>query len=244
MNPNLSKYYKKETNMSTELITKTDEILSLTEIPDRSTFFQLKNFVLGKEPTIHGQIWACIRNISDRREQIDTLELEIENSEDELRLLDIQIERIKMENSINAPVLFEEEKKIRVRKSERQKTALLKNTDKLKKKIKYILEELQYLTSAYDTLVDVAGDVKDLDDPDVQRNYWNEKLTEELNLTFLLKRPVSTELVHTILALDDDMPIKSQMMQILQRVQAQMVTDRDRQLSEKSEVAKVEVKKA
>jgi len=230
--------------MSTELIAKTDEILAGIEIPDRSTFFQLKNFVLGKEPTIHGQIWACIRNIDDRREQIDTLELEIENAEDDVKLLDIQVARIKAEEMTPLPVCWEEERGLRIRKVERQKTALLKNTEKLKKKIKYILEELQYLTSAYDTLVEVAGGVKDLDDPDVQRNYWNEKLTEELNLTFLLKRPVSTELVHTILALDDDMPIKNQMMQILQRVQAQMVTERDRQLAEKSEVAKVEVKKA
>lgn len=238
--------------MSTDLIEKSDKILQTVEIPDRSTFFQLKNFVLGKEPTIHGQIWACIRNISDRREQIDTLELEIENSEDDVKLLDINILRIKDEkpgllqispNVMQKDAFWEQEKDIRLRKVERQKTSLVRNIEKLKKKVKYIFEELQYLTSAYDALVEVSGGVKNLDDPDVQRNYWNEKLTEELNLTFLLKRPVSTELVHTILALDDDMPIKQQMVQILQKVQSQMIVERDQQKALNSEVAKVEVTK-
>lgn len=234
--------------MSTELIEQADAILNEVEIPDRSTFFQLKNFVLGKEPTIHGQIWACIRNIDDRRNQIDTLELEIDQAEDDLKLLDIQVERIREVPIFTAdqkkPLKWEEEKELQIRKIERQKDALVKNTDKLKKKIKYVLEELQYLVKALETLKEAAGGIKPLDDPEVQRNYWNEKLTEELNLTFLLKRPVSTELVHTILALDDDMPIKNQMMQILQKVQAQMVHERDRQLAEQSQVANVEVTKA
>lgn len=228
--------------MSTELIAKIDKILEEVEIPDRSTFFQLKNFVLGKEPTIHGQIWACIRNIDDRRDQIESLGLEIENSEDDVRLLNISI--IRMQNEKNLDISgWEEEKEIRIRKVNRQKSSLITNIEKLKKKIKYILEELQYLTSAYDALVEVAGGVKKLDDPEVQRNYWNEKLTEELNLTFLLKKPVSTELVHTILALDDDMPIKTQMVQILHQVQTQMIAERDKQKAEKSQVAKVEVTK-
>jgi hypothetical protein len=228
--------------MSTELIAKIDEILKEVEIPDRSTFFQLKNFVLGKEPTIHGQIWACIRNIDDRRDQIESLGLEIENSEDDVRLLNISITRMQNEKNLDISG-WEEEKEIRIRKVNRQKTSLITNIEKLKKKVKYILEELQYLTSAYDALVEVAGGVKKLDDPEVQRNYWNEKLTEELNLTFLLKKPVSSELVHTILALDDDMPIKKQMVQILHQVQTQMIAERDKQKAEKSQVAKVEVTK-
>jgi len=221
--------------MSLELIQRTDDILKSLEIPDRSTFFQLKNFVLGKEPTVHGQIWATIRNLQDRRDAIDSLELQIEDSEDNIELLDIDIDNWKQTGKHS---LTERQVEIEIRKRERQKKSLTINTNKLKNKIRYIMEEINYLVGAFEVLVKAAGGVKPLDDPELQRNYWNEKLTEELNLCFLLKKQVNTDLVQTILALDNDMPVKKQMLQILQKVQTQMIEERDRQLTEASVGAK------
>lgn len=229
--------------MSTELIEKVDSVLSNIEIPDRSTFFQLKHFVIGKEPTAHGQIWACIRNIQEKRDNIDALELQIDDSQDNIELLDIRKQRILAEiDKITAddPLMLEQELKIQIRKIERERMSVENNMNNLKLKIKYILEELQYLTSAFEKLTEIAGGVKPLDDPEVQRNYWNEKLTEEINLCLLLKRPLSTEMIHNVLSLDDEMPVKKQVLQILNQVQQQMMAHTQSLLKE---TAKVEVEK-
>lgn len=230
--------------MSVQLIERSDEILKGVDIPDRSTFFQLKNFVLGKEPTAHGQLWAVIRNLQDRRSNIDLLEMQIDESEDNLALLNIKVERFQNLSSKTEDELTKREFEIEIRKIERQKVGLTNNTQKLKDKIRYILEEINYLVGAYETLVKATGGLKPWDDAELQRNYWNQKFTEELNLCFLLKKPVNTDLVQSIMALDDDMPVKQQMIQILQRVQSQMIEDRDRQLSARAvATAKIEHKK-
>lgn len=197
--------------MSMQIIEESDLILEKYPTPDRATFFQLKHFVIGKEPTVQSQIWACIRNIEDRRSQIDVLELEIDNAEDDLKLLDIQIEKLEKVSEL--------ESEIHCRKLNRQKQALSKNTEKLKNKIKYVLEELQYFLRAFKHLTEISGGVKDWDDIQMQKEYWNGKLREELNLSLLLNKPVSNELVQTILSLDDDMPVKKEMVTILENVQ-------------------------
>ena len=206
--------------MSPDLIAKVEKTLSKVEIPDRSTFFQLKNFVLGSEPTGQGQLWACVRNIKDRRDQIESLDLEIENSDDDLELLKIDVKR--MEGLFTEVDYWDEEKTIRVRKLKRQIKGLEKEQEKLRDKRKYILQELDYLVVAYETLEKALGGIKPLDDPEVQKEYWNEKLTQELNLRFMLKNPVGTELVATILSLDDDMRVKQDVIKILQNVQSEM----------------------
>lgn len=219
--------------MSTQLIEKADGILSKIEIPDRSTFFQLKNFVVGKEPTIHGQIWATARNLQDRRQSLEMLELQIADGEDALALLDIQAQRLDTQLTIDA--LAKQEQEIEKRRLQRQKDSVVKNNDKLKLKMKYLLEEVGYFVQAFETLTAAAGGFKSFDDPEALRNFWNEKLTEELNLCLLLKRPVNTELVQVIMSLEDEMPIKKQMVQILQKVQSEMIEERDRQLSLKAQ---------
>lgn len=209
-----------------EIINKADVILKSYEIPDRSTYFQLKNFILGSEPTLHAQVVSCIRNIQDRREQIDDLYLQIEDSEDEIKLIDIQIERIEREEQSVAIYKWEEQKLIEVRKIKRKKTSIEKNNLKLRNKIKYILEEIQYLNMSYDKLMEKLVELKPLDDYEVQIDYWNQKLTEEVNLSFMLNKPISTELVRTILSLDDDMGVKKQVVAMLYKAQQKMIETR------------------
>lgn len=210
------------------IIEKADSILKNYEIPDRSTYFQLKNFVLGTEPNSHAQAVSCIRNIQDRRDQIDDLYSQIEESEDDILLINIQIERIKKENSLNVSD-WEKEKEIQIRKLERKRKSIEKNNFKLIKKVKYILEEIQYLNIAYDKLIEFIGELKPLDDEVVQNDYWNQKLTEEVNLSFMLNKPISTELVRTILSLDDNMDVKKQVVAVLHNAQKKMLENKNKE---------------
>ena len=84
--------------MSRELIKKADEIISKTRMPDRHSFFQLEKFLIGKECTCQAQLWQITREISTRREAIESLDTQIDETQDSLELIDISIERLKTIN--------------------------------------------------------------------------------------------------------------------------------------------------
>lgn len=233
--------------MSSELVLKkVDTILANCEIPDRHTFFQLKNFIIGKEYTVQGQLWQVVREIKSRKDSLDALDLQIANAEDDLDLIDIRKECIdndRLTFSMHSDTVSQiriRECEIHKRKLEREKQALQKNIDSLKAKSKYILEEVAYLVNAFDTLSQVQP-MKPLDDVASQKQYWNEKLATHLNLKLLLKNPLDSEFVNTILALDDDSPVKQYMVGMLDKVQKHMIEERDRQraLASEAETARL-----
>lgn len=211
--------------MSEDIIAKSEAILKANAVPDRSSYFQLKNFVIGKESTLDGQAWTCIRNIQERQESLQALELEIENGLDNVELLDIRLE--KLGRLVTDDELERREVEIEKRKMARERKALVVNIDKLRDKIKYILEELQYFVMTFEALKHVKGAIKSFDDVEAQVEYWNAKLTEELNLNLILKRPVSTEFAKTVLALEDRVPIKKSFLQILEKMQRQTLSEKE-----------------
>lgn len=216
-----------------DILQKVDSILGSVEIPERHTFFQLKNFVIGKEYTVQGQLWQIIRELRSRRDSIESLELQLEDSEDNLELIDIGIEAYKTPDFLGVDStrieLQMREINVHVRKKEREKRSLLKAMEKIKSKIKYLTEESQYLIGAFVTLSKVQ-EVKPLDDITAQKEYWNEKLSEELNLRLLLKTHIDTDFVRTILSLDEDSPVKQSMLAILKKIQQNSIEERNRQL--------------
>lgn len=217
--------------MSSELLQKVNAILQETEIPERHTFFQIKNFIIGKEYTVQGQLWQVVRELKARKESLDALELQIADGEDNVALIDIEIEDLNSELEIHSDhkaLLRIRRREIQTRKLEREKTALLKNVESLKSKVKYLMEEVTYLVGAFETLSRVEP-IKALDDVGAQKQYWNEKLATHLNLKLLLKNPLDADFVNTILALDDDAPVKQHMLGMLDRVQKLMIEERDRQ---------------
>lgn len=223
--------------MSTDLMTRAEEIMAKSFVPDRATYFQMKNFILGKEPTAQGQIWATIRAIEGKREEIDCLQDGIADQEDNIGMAEVHLDRIRSNQGGND--WEKREQVICLRKSERNLASLRKNLEKLKKKLGFVFDELKYYVAAYDALVGVVGEPRPMDDLEAQHNYWNQKLTEELNLSFLLKRPVSIDFVQTVLALDDSMPIKQQVLQILQNIQIQAVRQQQQLTEKAAQIAQV-----
>ena len=215
-----------------DILEKVDSILGSVELPERHTFFQLKNFVIGKEYTVQGQLWQIVRELRSRRDSVESLQLQLEDSEDNLELIDIGIESYKEPDGFgfDSPrtALRIREMKVLIRKKEREKRSLLKAMEKLKSKIKYLTEEIQYLVGAFVTLSKVQ-EAKPLDDITAQKEYWNEKLSEELNLRLLLKTHIDTDFVRTILSLDEDAPVKQSMLAILKKIQQNSIEERNRQ---------------
>lgn len=205
---------------------KVDTILEKIEIPERHTFFQLKNFIVGKECTVQGQLWQIIRELKARKESIESLELQIEDAEDELELIDIRIERIQNDNKSTTDCFILRENAIIRKKTDRDRRRLIASIEKIKVKIKYLMEEINFFVGAYETLAKVQT-VKPVDDIPSQKEYWNEKLYEELNLRLLLKNTLDANLVQTILSLDDDAPVKNHVIGMLKEVQQKAIEHRD-----------------
>jgi hypothetical protein len=60
-----------------------------------------------------------------------------------------------------------------------------------------------------------------------QAEYWNEKLTEEVNLRILTRRPLEIDLVKTALALNNNAPIKQAVLGMLQREQNRIIQEKN-----------------
>lgn len=233
-----------EANMSTELIEKVETILNKVDLPDRHTFFQLEKFVIGKEPTAQAQLWQIVREMQARLETVDSYRKQLEDAEDTLELFDIRIERqnrvLRSEANIKNEYtdLNLQEYEINIRKLQRDKDSLVLSARKVNKKLRCVLEELAFLNSAYEKIVENYGEVKPLDDDESQRELWNEKLLEEFNLRVILQRPLEPEFVRTVLCLGDDASVKQHVVKMIENIQKKMLAQaKPPQIETKAKVA-------
>jgi hypothetical protein len=201
------------------------EILN-NSIPQRHSFFQLRYFVIGKEPTNQAKMWQCLRELESRKDSIESLSLEYEEQKDVLELLDIEENMLKLTKldgqNEEIKLLKEKELKIKIKKIKRQKKAIKSNIIQLLSKKKYIEEEIDFFLEMFKAIEKVEK-LRPLDDVEAQKNYWSEKLTQKLNLKMLSGGQIESDLIETIVALPDDMNIKKQMIKTLAFRQEQIV---------------------
>jgi len=218
--------------MSIELTERVEEILKKAEMPNRHTFYQLQKFVIGKEPTGQAQLWQIVRELEARLETVHSYRKDLADSEDNLELFDLKIERLDREIHFFATISKEDnptidldikEREINIRKLQREKELLAKAAQKVHKKLQSVLEEMHFLVQAFDAIVDQIGEMKPVDDEAAQREMWNEKLLEEFNLRILLQRPLDPELVKTVMCLHDEAPVKQHLTKVLEARQRQMI---------------------
>ena len=218
--------------MSTQdLYQEIDKIIE-KEVVNRHSLFQLKYFVVLKEPTTQARLHTCLRELESRREAMKAGELETEELQDNKALLALEIKRWEREvepgefglEDKNAD-LREEERKIQIRKLERKERSINKTIKSLEKKMLEAGEEASFFADAYQTLVEVEP-LKPFDDPTAQLEFWNEKLSQEVQLRVLLRKPLDLEMIKTILCLDDQMPIKQETVKMLEKVQTKAMEKR------------------
>lgn len=205
-----------------------DKILACGTV-NRHSFFQLQHFIVNKNPTTQSKLWQIVRELENRRDTLDQLSLEIQETEDNIELCRIDLERLEApENWSNWSVehlsekeqkLINKEKDVKIRKATRRQFALEKSLEKLRRRLGEHLEECKFFLKAFDALQKIEP-LKPFDDPTAQREYWNEKLTEEFNLAIAFRLPISVELIKTILSLNDESPIKRQLVNIVRKLQS------------------------
>jgi len=224
-----------------------DEIIE-KEVVNRHSLFQLKYFVVLKEPTTQARLHICLRELASRRESMKAAELEIEELQDNKALLALEIEGWRRQSDPSGKFgiedenadLKEEERKIQIRKLERKERSINKTIGSLEKKLREAGEEANFFAEAYQTLEKVEP-LKPFDDPHAQIEFWNEKLSQEVQLRLLLRKPLDLEMIKTILCLDDQMPIKQETVKMLELVQTKAT--KERQLAEKEPKTETEQEK-
>lgn len=202
----------------TDQIKETINAILSNEVLERHSLFQLQCFILAKEPTIQGKLHQCLREIKSRKLSLDALELEIEEQRDNLELIDLDLVTLQ-----NTEFTDEKRKSLKIKAIERQRRSLENNINELLQKEKGITEEVQFFCSAFDQLSRVEK-VKPWDDPQVQKEYWSEKLRFEVNTRLLLRQLPDIELMKTVLCLHDDSPVKKAVVDMLKKTNEQVAT--------------------
>lgn len=182
------------------------EILK-NNVVDRHSYFQLKYFVIGKEPTTQSKMWQCLRELKTRLESLEAIDMEIDEGKDNLELININVEKMKQKEQTI-------ERQIRLRKLNRRKVLSENNLKKLEEKKVFLQEESKFFLEAFKSL-EKNEKLKPFDDLDSQKEYWGEKLLQKINLKILMQAPIDTELMETVLALPDDIPIKERSLKSL-----------------------------
>lgn len=190
------------------------------EVMERHSLYQLQCFNLAKEHTIQGKLQQCLREIKARKQSLDALSLEIEEQKDKIELIDLDISDIQAGIGQQSTTTSDKRKIIKIRSLERQRTSISNSLKDLEKKEIDILIELQFFCSAFDQL-NKREKLKPWDDPEVQKEYWSEKLRFEVNSRLLLRQLPDIELLKTILCLHEDSPIKKAMLDMLKKTNEQ-----------------------
>jgi hypothetical protein len=207
--------------MSTEIWSEVSDVLK-QDIVDRPSFFQFKHFVVGKEATIQGKMWQCLRELRSRKSWVENHLSEIAETKDRIELLNIEREKnalllaelMKTERQINLRQLAQKETEVKGRQIDRKISSLNEQIYALETKIKDYESEAAFFLSEFRQLEEVEP-LRELDDIDAQKEYWTTKLFQEINLKMLLQQPIDLEVIKTVLCLNDDSPLKQQVLRML-----------------------------
>lgn len=208
--------------MNNLIIEKIDNLTN-HNIVSRHSYFQLKYFLIGKEPTNQAKMWQCLRELQSRRDGLESLSLQIEEEKDKFELQEINLLKLnKLKNKENTDDLLKREIEIKERKTNRSITSIKNTVKALEEKKKFIEEECEFFIQTFKNIEKIEP-LKHFDDLESQKEYWGTKLLEKINLKILLENHIDTELVETVLSLPDDIPIKQQVLSKLNNLQSNIL---------------------
>ena|ERR1022692_129025 len=202
-----------------------DKILQ-NEVVERHTYYQLKFFVVGSEPTNQSKMQCCLRELKTRRLSLENIQQEVEDLKDKTTILQMELEKVSIESATDERGIdlmeiddierFEKEREIEIRGLKRRIRANERQVSELGKKFKYITEECQFFVTAF-RQVEEEEELKPWDSLEVQKEYWDAKLGKEFKSRIILGQPLDREIVKAIEQLHDDADTKQQVMQLIQK---------------------------
>jgi hypothetical protein len=218
--------------LNTEFLEKMDKLVEKAP-ENRHSYYQLKYFVIGKQPTTQSQLWQCLTELQSRKETMESITMQMEDSKDELQILDLQelkdneIEKGIRHVSKEIEEIFKKEKDIKIKRLKRKKESINRNIIKLEKQLDFVTQEARFFVQAFEALEKVEP-LKDFDDYEAQKELWEAKVSEEVNLRLLFHQPLSSDTLKTALSLHDDSRIKQEVFKMignLEKANVKMIED-------------------
>jgi hypothetical protein len=162
--------------------------------------------------------------------------MQVEDLKDELELLDLQSLR---QESIQYGIKEDEEilkkvKDIKIRKVKRKKESINRNIIKLEKQLGFVTQEARFFVQAFEALEKVEP-LKDFDDYEAQKELWEAKVSEEINLRLLFHQPLSPDTLKTALSLHDNSRVKQEVVKMignLEKANVKMIENNKLQMIE------------
>jgi len=197
-----------------ELSKKIDE-LAPEGRRQRHSFFQLQYFVIGKEPTVQSKMQACKNELIVRKDEIESFLTMIEESYDNYRIEELRIEEIKQNRH---PDQLNEVEQINIRNARRKMKVIDYQIEDFKQKLRGKEEEANFLIGLFEKLCEIE-EPKDWDSLEVQGEYWNARLTQEIETRLLLGNPPEPEVLKSIYAMPEGLPVKDTIRQLIKHRQ-------------------------
>jgi len=194
------------------------EVVENNPMTGRHSYFQLKYFVVGKEPTVQARLWQCLRELKARKDSLECLRLELEDLNDKLELANIDLFRAENHLAEETDDLTKQELTIKVRQRKRGIVALGKSLSENKKRQQETEEEAAFFLQAFADLEKVEK-CKSFDDFDAQKEYWSARFSNDLNMKLLLQRTIDPELAKAVLSMPDDAIAKREVVGLLNHQQ-------------------------
>lgn len=212
--------------MSSPIYEQICSILDDKEVVNRHSFFQLRYFLVGKEPTHQARLWRCIRELEVRKKTLESLDVELEDINDKLALLEIEAERQMKRKLSDSDDLNRKEAEIKLRRLERKKASLRAAIQTNRRRKAETEEEAAFLATSFVKLEE-SEPLKPYDDLESQMAFWNAKVSQEIQIRQLMGIPLDPELVKTTLALDDRMAVKKEIVGALSFAQRMLAQKKD-----------------
>lgn len=198
------------------------EICEKYVLPQRHTDFQIEHFIIGKECSVYGKMWQCIRELQSRKDTVEAIDSELIELNDNLAYEDLCLKEKQYSLKDNPlededRVLFEidqEKNKIEINRQKRKIQSIEKNIEKTIAKKEDVLQESKKFLNILNEIINDKSFV-DINDPNAQLEFWNSKFHAELNLTAMLNHPMNSELVKSVLALPNESVAKIQLQNAL-----------------------------
>ena len=204
---------------------KVKDLCEKYKLPQRHTDFQIEHFIVGKECSIYGKVWQCIRELQTRLDTLDAIDMELEELHDSLNYENLNLKKLqyKLQDKPDENediVIFEikqEKRKIQISRQKRKIFLIGKNIEKTHSRKADVLAESAKFSSLLEEIINDSSFV-DINDPNAQLEFWNSKFHAELNLTAMLNHPINPELVKSVLALPNESQAKIQLENALNNV--------------------------
>lgn len=207
-----------------------DEILDIVEkysLPSRHTDFQIEQFIIGKETSIYGKMWQCIREITSRKETILNYEKELVDIDDNIEIEKINLKIMETKSCFNKNIYIQELKNkkltILISKQNRKISRMEDNKKIILNRMNDALLEAKKFVDVFNSLLQIC-EYKDINNQEAQVEYWNKKFGMELNLGAMFGQPANLELIKSVLALPESSPVQKQMQKVLENISKKMIS--------------------